>query len=489
MPGKFHVLFLSPEVAPFAKTGGLADVVGSLPDALGRRGVDASICLPLYRSVKEGPHRLTRMIDGLEVPFGSASMACSVWKGETVHGTPVYFIDREDLYDRPNLYRNSAGDYYDNFERFAYFSRASLHFARHAGLRADVVHCHDWQTGLVPVFLKTLYRGEPFFLNTASVFTIHNIGYQGLFPPEKLRLSSIPYTEFHPEGLEYWGQLSLLKAGIVYSDIITTVSPRYGKEIQSAEMGLGMEGILRKRSDSLFGILNGADYSQWDPAVDPALPTRFSGEELKGKKVCKASLISEMGLDEQMADKPLLGFISRLSGQKGCNLLLEIAHRIVEEGAGLTVLGAGEENYEKAVARLAEDHPGRIAARIGFDEPLAHRIIAGSDILLVPSQYEPCGLTQIYALRYGTIPVVRSTGGLADTITPFNQATREGNGFRFDSFDPDSFFSAIREALSVYRKSRTWRQLILSGMKHDFSWDRSAQIYAEVYSRLLRWDH
>ncbi|PKN66641.1 MAG: glycogen synthase GlgA [Deltaproteobacteria bacterium HGW-Deltaproteobacteria-15] len=489
MSGKFNVLFLAPEVAPFAKTGGLADVAGSLPDALRRQGVDASICLPLYRTVKEGGFRLTRMIAGLEVPLGAGKLACTIWSGETSQGTPVYFIEREDLYDRPNLYRNPAGDYYDNFERFTFFSRAVLHFAQHAGIRIDVIHCHDWQTGLVPVYLKTLFRGEPFFLNTTSVFTIHNIGYQGLFPPEKLRLSGIPYSEFHPEGLEYWGQVSLLKAGIVYSDVITTVSPRYGKEIQTAEMGLGMEGILRKRSDSLYGILNGADYSQWDPAVDPHLPVRYSAEELKGKKECKTLLISEMGMNERMADKPLLGFISRLSGQKGCDLLLRVAHRVIEDGAGLAVLGAGEEHYEKAVAKLAEDHPGRIGVRIGFDEPLAHRIMAGSDILLVPSQYEPCGLTQLYALRYGTIPVVRATGGLADTITPFDQATREGNGFRFESFEPESFFSAIRQALSLYRKVRIWRQLAVSGMKADFSWDRSAESYLEIYRGLLTWDH
>jgi starch synthase len=489
MSEKINVLFLAPEVAPFAKTGGLADVVGSLPDALRRQGVDTSICLPFYRNVKEGGYRLTRIIAGLEVPFGSGSLACSIWSGETANGTAVYFIEREDLYDRPSLYRTPEGDYYDNFERFAFFSRAALHFARHAGLQTDVIHCHDWQTGLAPVYLKTLYRGEPFFLNTASVFTIHNIGYQGLFPPEKLRLSGIPYSEFHPEGLEYWGQVSLLKAGIVYSDVITTVSPRYSKEIQTAELGLGMEGILRRRSDSLYGILNGADYSQWDPAVDAHLPIRFNAEELNGKKECKTLLIAEMGLDEKISDKPLLGYISRLSGQKGCDLLLKVADRVIGEGAGLVVLGAGEELYEKAVAKLAEDHPGRIAVRIGFDEPLAHRIMAGSDMLLVPSQYEPCGLTQLYALRYGTIPVVRATGGLADTISPYSETTREGNGFRFESFEPEPFFAAIRQAFRLYRKGRIWRQLVVSGMKADFSWDRSAGRYLEIYRGLLAWDH
>lgn len=483
------VLFLAPEVAPFAKTGGLADVAGSLPDALRRQGVDASICLPLYRTVKEGGFKLSRLVSGLEVPFGTGTMTCSIQAGATSQGTPVYFVEREDLYDRPNLYQTPAGDYYDNFERFVFFSRAALQFLSHADLPVDVVHCHDWQTGLVPAYLKTVFRGDPFFLNTASVFTIHNIGYQGLFPPEKLPLSGIPNSEFHPEGVEYWGRISLLKAGILYADAITTVSPRYSKEIQTPELGLGMEGILRKRLDALYGILNGADYNQWNPARDPYLPFHYSAEDMSGKKENKARLISEMGMDESMADRPLLGFISRLSAQKGCDLLLQVGKRVLAEDAGLVVLGAGEESYEKSMAELAKNYPGRIGLRVGFDEGLAHRIMAGSDILLVPSRYEPCGLTQMYGLRYGTIPVVRATGGLSDTITQFDPSTRKGNGFRFGPYDPEAFFSAIQQALTIYRRPRAWKQLLIEGMKADFSWDRSARSYLEVYQALLAWDH
>jgi starch synthase len=489
MSGKPKVWFLAPEVAPFAKTGGLADVVGSLPDALRSQGVDTSICMPFYRAVKEGGHKLTRVLAALEVPFGTGTMACSIRAGETARGTTVYFVEREDLYDRPSLYRTPAEDYYDNFERFAFFSRAALHFARQAGLQMDVLHCHDWQTGLGPAYLKTVFRGDAFFLNTASVFTVHNIGYQGLFPPEKLRVSGIPLTEFHPEGLEYWGRISLLKAGIVYADVITTVSPRYSREIQTPEFGLGMEGILRKRSDALYGILNGADYDLWDPAKDAYLPFHYSAAELSGKKENKALLISELGLDKNVFSKPLLGFISRLSAQKGCDLLLKVGKKLVEEGAGVVVLGTGEEYYESAMAALAKSHPGRIALKIGFDEGLAHRIMAGADILLVPSRYEPCGLTQIYGLRYGTIPVVRATGGLADTISQFDPVTKEGNGFRFEPYEPEPFFSAIRQALAVYRRPRIWKQLVLGAMQSDFSWDRSARSYLDIYEGLLSWDH
>lgn len=483
------VLFLASEAVPFAKTGGLADVVGSLPGALRRLGVDARLCLPLYREIKEGGHRLTPLLSRLEVPFGTGRMACSVLTGETVHGVPVYFFEREDLFDRPNLYQTPASDYYDNFERFAFFSRAALHFSMRASLHMDVIHCNDWQTGLAPAYLKTLYRAEQSFLGTASVFTIHNIGYQGLFPSEKLGLSGIPTSEFHPEGLEYWGQISLLKAGIVYADAITTVSPRYSEEIRTPEFGFGLDGILKKRSNALYGILNGVNYDEWDPGRDPYLPFHYDSENMTGKKENKVSLISETGLDQELVQKPLVGFISRLSDQKGCDLVMQVAPRLVKEGAGLLVLGTGEESYEKAMLQLAENNRGRIHVRIGFDEPMAHRIMAGCDILLVPSRYEPCGLTQMYALRYATVPVVRATGGLADTITQFSSNTREGNGFRFDPYESEALFSAIRRALTFYQKKASWKQLTANGMKAGFSWDRSARSYLEIYRALLSWNH
>jgi starch synthase len=483
------VWFLSPEVAPFAKTGGLADVVGSLPGALRSHGVDAGICLPLYAGVREGGHKLTRALSGIEVPFGRGALACSAWAGETGEGTPVYFIEREDLFDRPNLYGTTSGDYYDNFERFSFFSRAALQLLKEAGLKADVVHCHDWQTGLVPAYLKTLYRADRFYLNTVSVFTIHNLGYQGLFPADKLPLSGIPQTEYHPEGLEYWGNVSLLKAGIVYSDAVTTVSPRYSREIQTPDLGLGMDGVLRKRADTLSGILNGADYSRWDPAVDAYLPARYHAKDLRGKKQDKKLLIQEMGLDEGLSKRPLIGFVSRLSTQKGCDLLLSIGEKMISAEAGLVVLGTGEELLESSLLRMAERHRSRMAVKIGFDEAMAHRIMAGCDLLLVPSRYEPCGLTQMYGLRYGTVPVVRATGGLADTITPFNPITNEGSGFLFEDYAPESLWSALEEAFHLFKKPATWKTLMMNGMKADFSWDRSARAYAAIYRKLLSWDH
>jgi starch synthase len=485
MSESLKVWFLSPEVTPFAKTGGLADVAGSLPGALKKIGVETSIGLPFYRVVKEGDLPVTVVLSGLEIPFGDGTMSCRVWGGETELGVPVYFFEREDLFDRPNLYGTSDGDYYDNLERFTFFCRAALFFAEKAGLKMDVLHCHDWQTGLVPLYLKTVYRDDPFFSGTACLFTIHNIGYQGLFPPGKLRISGIPSSEYHPEGVEYWGQISLLKAGIVYSDAVTTVSPRYSTEVQSPEFGLGMDGILSKRAHVLHGILNGADYSLWDPSTDRHLVYRYGPGDMQGKFRGKSDLLRETGLDQGLLTRPLLGVISRLSAQKGCDLILRVAPVVVREGAGLLILGTGEEVYEKALAWLEKGHPGRIAVKLGFDEALAHRIMAGADMLLLPSRYEPCGLTQMYALRYGTVPVVRATGGLEDTVVPFDPATGEGNGFKFTSYGARDLLQAIRQAVRTFHDSSLWRQLVSNGMKADFSWDRSAERYVEIYRSLL----
>jgi starch synthase len=481
-----RVWFLAPEAAPFAKTGGLADVVGSLPGALKALGLEVSIGLPLYRVVRQEGFSVTPVLHGLEVPLGTGTLACKVWAGETAEGVPAYFFEREDLFDRPNLYGTPAGDYYDNLERFTFFCRAALLFARKAGLRMNVLHCHDWQTGLVPAYLRTLYREDPFFSETSCVFTIHNIGYQGLFPGEKFPLCGIPVSQYHPEGMEYWGQVSLLKSGIVYADALTTVSPRYSREIQIPEFGFGMDGILRKRARVLHGILNGADYFQWDPSTDRHILSNYRRGDTEGKQENKAYLFEETGLDPSLLDQPALAFISRLSDQKGGDLLLAVAEDLVRLGGVLFVLGKGEEVYERAFRELAERHRDRVAVRIDFDEPLAHRMLAGADLLLVPSRYEPCGLTQIYALRYGTVPVVRATGGLDDTVTSFDPASGEGNGFKFSGYKPQAFLASIRAALDLFHQPTQWERLMENGMEADFSWKRSAQRYAEIYQSISK---
>ncbi|MFH1122836.1 MAG: glycogen synthase GlgA [Pseudomonadota bacterium] len=486
MSDNLKVWFLSSEVEPFAKTGGLADVAGSLPGALKRLGVDVSVGLPFYRVVKEGRFSPTTVLSGLEVPLGDGILKGNVLECRTEEDIPVFFFEREDLFDRPNLYGTSIEDYYDNLERFAYFSRGALLFAKEAGLQFDVIHCHDWQTGLVPAYLKTLYGADPFFSAMVTLFTIHNIGYQGIFPREKLPLTGIPTTEFHPEGLEYWGSLSLLKAGAVYSDAITTVSPKYSEEIQTPEFGLGMEGILTKRSSHLYGILNGADYGIWDPATDGHIAAPYKPDDMSGKKKNKSALIREMGLDQAFLERPLLGMISRLSAQKGCDLLGEIVEDLLGLNAGLVVLGTGEERYQTLLSDLAQKHSGSMAVRIGFDEALAHLIMAGADILLIPSLYEPCGLTQMYALKYGTVPVVRATGGLDDTIVAYDPRTKKGNGFKFEAYKAKAFLETLRQAIGLFKDPGAWRRLRANGMKQDFSWGRSAQRYIEIYRSLIR---
>ncbi len=480
-----NILFLSPEVAPYAKTGGLADVAGSLPGALKRLGVDVSVGLPLYRSVKEGSFQRYLALKGLQVPLAGLTLAGNVYAAETEDGVPVYFFEREDLFDRPNLYRNAEGDYYDNLERFAFFSRAALLFARAAGMGFDVIHCHDWQTGLIPAYLSTLYRTDPFFSSTATLFTIHNIGYQGLFPREKLAVCGLPPETYHPEGVEYWGGISLLKAGIVYSDAVTTVSPTYSREIQTSEFGLGMEGILRNKSAALHGILNGADYSVWDPATDPHIASNYDSRRLSGKAANKAALLEEIGLDPALLKRPVLGITSRLSHQKGCDLLIPVLDELVRMKVGLVILGEGEERYEKPLLEAAERHPGKVSVTVGFDEALAHRIMAGADIFLVPSLYEPCGLTQMYALKYGTVPVVRATGGLEDTIEDFDPRNKTGNGFKFGPYDANAFLLSIQRAVDLWADEENWERLMRKGMAADFSWTRSGERYLELYQSLL----
>jgi starch synthase len=480
-----NVLFLASEVTPFAKTGGLADVAGSLPGALKRLGVDISIGLPFYRCVKEGAFERQLVLKGLPVPLAGQTLLADVYAMEMEDGVPVYCFEREDLFDRPNLYRTAEGDYYDNLERFTFFNHASLLFAKATGMRFDLIHCHDWQTGLVPAYLGTLLRTDSFFSSTATLFTIHNIGYQGLFPAEKLSVCGLPPETYQPEGLEYWGAISLLKAGIVYADAVTTVSPRYSREIQTPEFGMGMEGILRKRSAVLHGILNGADYSVWDPVRDPHIRSPYDLDRVSEKGVDKAALLKEVGLKPTLMERPVLGMISRLSRQKGCDLLIPILDELARMRVGVVILGEGEEAYEKDLQDSAAKYQETLAVKIGFDEALAHRIMAGVDMLLVPSLYEPCGLTQMYALKYGTVPVVRATGGLDDTIEDFDLRTKTGNGFKFGPYDAKAFLSAVQRAVNLWADKKTWETLMKKGMAASYSWDASAEKYLELYQSLV----
>ncbi len=467
------ILMVASEAAPFSKTGGLADVAGALPAALKKRGEETAVVVPLYRGTRA--RETAKVYEDLRVWLGGRAYSGSIRKA-VERDVPFYLVDCPLLYDRDGFYGDSRGDFPDNHIRFAVLSQAALAVVRYL-FRPQVIHCHDWQTALVPAYLRTLLAGDPTFMGMKTVFTIHNLGYQGICARECLPETGLDSSVFTPEGLEFYGKVNLLKAGLIYSDALTTVSPKYAKEIQTPEYGFGLDGVLRARAGVLAGILNGADYSEWSPETDRHIPARYSAADLSGKAVCKRELLAEFGFPEEACGRPLIGIVSRFTLQKGFDLIAEIASQLAGEDLSLVALGTGEPRYEKLFADLASAHPGRIAARIAYDDGLAHRIEAGSDIFLMPSRWEPCGLNQIYSLRYGTVPVVRATGGLDDTVD-------ETTGFKFSDYSGAALLGSVRNALAAYRDPGTWREMMLRGMAKDYSWNASAAEYSALYSRL-----
>jgi starch synthase len=464
------ILMVASEAAPFAKTGGLADVLGSLPAALHENGEEVAVLLPRYRGVAvEGARRI---YDSLPIWLGESRYDTSVYQiGESV---PYYFLECPELYDREGLYGTSRGDYPDNHIRFAVLSRAALEVARRI-FRPQVIHCHDWQSGMVAAYLQSPLAGDPTFAGMKTLFTIHNLGYQGLFNKETGVEIGLDPALFHPGGVEFFGQISFIKGGIVYSDAISTVSRTYAREIQTAEYGFRLDGLLRSRRDVLHGIVNGVDYTRWNPASDPYLPAHYSAADLSGKQKCKQALLREFGF---ATSRPVIGVVMRLASQKGADLIAEAGEDLAKEEVMLIVLGAGEAKYEKLMRDLAQAHPDKIGVRIGYDEAVAHRIEAGADMFLMPSRYEPCGLNQIYSLRYGTIPIVRATGGLDDTID-------EGTGFKFREYASAALMGAVRKSLSEYRSPEKWTARMKRAMAKDFSWKVSALEYTRLYRNLL----
>ena len=468
------------EAVPYSKTGGLADVAGALPQALQALGHEVAVVLPLYR-MTHLDDRAT-LYPSLTVPIGPNTRFPSVLTA-TQNGVKFYFVSYPVFFDRAALYGTPEGDYPDNAERFALFSRAAVEIAQ-LDFRPDVLHCHDWQSALAPVLLKSVYAKSA-VARAPVLFTIHNLGYQGLFRSDILEQIGVPRSLFTIDGLEFYGKVNLLKGGIVYSDAINTVSRGYAREIQTEEYGFGLEGLLRHRSLVLSGILNGVDYSQWDPATDKFLAANYSPANLSGKKKCKQDLLQQFGFPADRLDQPVIGIVSRLSEQKGADLIAEASGELMAEALSLVVLGSGDAVYEDLFRKLAERYPGKVAVRIAYDNAVAHKIEAGADMFLMPSRYEPCGLNQIYSLKYGTVPVVRATGGLDDTVTPFDEATGQGNGFKFSDYSAAAMMQAIRAAIDAYRKPEQWRKLMLGGMGQDFSWSSSAAQYVKLYESLV----
>jgi starch synthase len=464
---------VSSEAAPLAKTGGLADVVGALPAALREAGEEVAVVIPRYGFIPL--KNLRRVYDGIAIYLGPARFDVAVYQAAA--DFPYYLVDCPPLFDRRGLYGESGMDYADNHVRFAVFARAALAVARFL-FRTDIFHCHDWQAGLVPALLRTSYATDPTYLGAKSLFTIHNLGYQGLFARSAMAQAGLDPGLFRPDGLEFFGQISFIKGGISFADALSTVSPTYAREIQTPEYGFGLDGALRARSNVLSGILNGVDYRQWNPQTDPDIPAPYCPEDLAGKAICKRHLIEEFGLPPAAMERPLVGIVSRFTRQKGTDLLAEVASQLVADDLYLVALGSGEPEYENFFRQMAAANPGRIALRMGFDNGLAHRIEAGSDLFIMPSRYEPCGLNQIYSLKYGTVPVVRATGGLDDTI-------EEGTGFKFWDYSGQALLGAVRQAEAAFGDKPRWQEMMRQGMRKDFSWKASAVLYSILYRRLL----
>ena len=472
-----RILMVASEAVPFAKTGGLADVVGALPRALVRLGHVVDVVMPRYRGVTVGD-----VVRQLPVTLGRQVIDVTC-HAVVADGVRTIFVDHAAYFDRDHLYGIAGRDYADNAERFAFLCEAAATWLATEAEPYDVVHAHDWQTGLVPVFLGESDRTHP-GAHVPVVFTIHNLAYQGTFDASWLPRLGLSWDFMRMEAIEFWGRISYLKAGIVFSRMITTVSPRYAQEIQTPEFGFGFDGILRHRADDLVGILNGIDYDQWDPARDPALPVPYTASNLEeGKRAAKRALLETYGLPStgDAFARPLVGMISRMVDQKGFDILAGIADELPRLDATFVLLGSGERRYEDLWLGLAARHPDRVGARIGFDERLAHLIEGGADLFLMPSYFEPCGLNQMYSLRYGTAPLVRATGGLFDTVQNFDAKTGAGTGFSFNDYSPQALLGTLRWALGVFQDEPTWRGIQLAGMQQDNSWDASARRYVEVY--------
>jgi starch synthase len=478
MPDTLHVAFVTSEMTPFMKTGGLADVSASLPKALGRLGHRVTVVLPRYGPIgfPAGEFR-----GSVHVPVDRVHRSAGFYRRGLGDNVEVVFVEHPAFFDRPHPYGAGNQDYDDNRLRFAFLSRAAVEYFRSRGERPDVFHAHDWQTGLLPVYLKCFYWDDPTLYRSPTLFTIHNLAYQGNFGADTGDVLGLP-AHVTQDPLEFYGGVSYMKGGIMFAELVNTVSPTYAREIQRPDMAYGFDGVLRARAGDVLGVLNGVDYDEWDPYTDRHIAANYSAQDLDGKKACKADLLRAVDLPGD-PELPVVGIISRLVYQKGFDVVVDAWYDLLQRPLRMVVLGTGERGIQDGFRALAARAPDRYAVRFQYDEALAHKIVAGADMFLMPSRYEPCGLTQMYAMRYGTVPIVRSTGGLVDTVEPYDAASGAGSGFRFDNPDGTGLMWAIDEALRAHQDQKGWRRLMQSGMSHDFSWDRSAAEYVELFQR------
>ena len=481
-----HIVFAASECVPFAKTGGLADVVGALPPELVKLGHEVTVYLPLYAGVRRQiKGELKYAVRSITIPFEYYNRFAGIVDGGKRAGVQYYFIDCPKLFDREGLYGTVAGDYPNNWERFGLFCRAVLEAAKLLGV-PEVFHVHDWQAALIPVYLRTTYDSDPLLKNAGVVLTIHNAAYQGAFQPATTERLLFPWEIFTMDKLEQFDNFNFLKGGLVYSDILTTVSRKYAEEIQTPEFGNQLDSVLRGRAAVLRGILNGVDYAQWNPATDANLVAHYTPENLAGKRECRADLLRAFGLEQVKDSTPVIGIVSRFALQKGFDLVEQIAGRLSELDVAVVALGSGEPVYEKFFRDWAFWNKANVAVRIGYDDALAHKIEAGADMFLMPSLYEPCGLNQIYSLKYGTVPVVRATGGLDDTIEEWDPKQGTGTGFKFKGMRAEGLRDAIDRALAAFEDKEGWKKLMLNGMARNYSWEQPAREYTAVYEEAAK---
>ena len=480
-----RIAFAASECTPFAKSGGLADVVGALPRELAKLGHQIDVYLPLYTRVRKhivGEPQYT--LQSLTIPFRYYNRFVDIVDSGKRDGVQYYFVECPELFDRQELYGPRGGEYADNAERFGLFCRAVIETAKQVGV-PQAFHVHDWQASLIPVYLKTTYAADPLLSSAATVLTIHNAAYQGRFPPNTTEQLLFPWDLFTMDKVEMYDRFNFLKGGMVFSDALTTVSRRYAEEIQTPAFGEQLDGVLRRRATDLFGILNGVDYGLWNPATDHNLAAHYSAEDLEGKQACRADLLHAFGLEGVAETTPVIGIISRLVTQKGFDIVAQIAEEIASRDVVVTALGSGDSYYENIFRDWAFRHPGRVAVRFGYDEVLSHKIEAGADMFLMPSRYEPSGLNQMYSMKYGTVPIVRATGGLDDTIEEWDAAKATGTGFKFAGFNPRDLLAEIDRAIDAFRDKESWQRLMRNGMARDYSWAVPAKEYVKVYEEAV----
>jgi starch synthase len=484
MEKRLRIAFVSAEVAPYAKIGEMADVANSLPKHLASHGLEVSLFMPLYRRPEIDTLPKELVLSNLQVSLGDRKVKARVFKGEK-EKNDIYFIDNPKYFWRDQIYGTGTGQYLDNDERFIFFCRAVLEFLLHNKKHIDIIHCNNWPTSLIPVFLKTHFAHKKQFRQTVTVLTLHNIAYQGEFPPDSLLLTGLNLKYFTSQCLSMNGRFNFLKAGIQFADVLNTVSSSYRQEILSRKHGLGLEKILSRRKDVFFSIRNGIDYEVWNPETDPYIVSNYSFESLDAKKECKRDLIKEFGLSGK-TPTPVIGVVSYMRTHKGFDILLEAMDELVRMEMALVILGQGEEQYEKQLIEIQRRYPDKVAVRLEMSPSLVHKIAAGADIFLIPSLYEPCGLNQLYSFRYATVPVVRATGGLRETVRPFDPQKGTGNGFVFLEYSSKALIAAIKEALKCYQRPSLWKNILAEGMKEDFSWDKSAKRYVKLYQNALK---